>query len=277
MRAWLWSRQGSRRARPGGRSRPDQNASVRSDGDSSGVPAPSGSSSPRAPATRPSTAKRWPMTPATVALRRTGRSSSYHLSRTGACHSDSPMSRSSASSRAVSASYGVTQPGIGMRAGRRPRQFSRTRERSSGSRSRSRSRWSRATASRSRSASSAHGPHSVRCASTAAVSPAEHAESAQAPSRDLSTPWLRTGTSGSSTGSSGSLSSGVLPVRSAWSSADRRGPGMRGTRATPSAPSSAGVTASVRGRAGRSLRTAGCAPWRAAGGRAGAAGAPRPR
>ena len=74
-----------------------------------------------------------------------------------------------------------------MRAGRRPRQFSRTRERSIGSRSRLRSAWSRPTASRSRSASSAQGAHSVRCASTASVSSAEHAASAQAPSSDFST------------------------------------------------------------------------------------------
>ncbi|CAM5598820.1 hypothetical protein STANM309S_01585 [Streptomyces tanashiensis] len=108
-----WSRQGFRSEQFGGRSRADQNASVRSVGDSSGTPAPSGSSRPSAVDTRPSTARRWPMTAATVALRRITRSSSYHLSRTGACHSASPMSRRNASSRAVSASYGVTQSGDG--------------------------------------------------------------------------------------------------------------------------------------------------------------------
>lgn len=221
MRVWLCSRHGSRIVRVSGRRAPDQYFSVRAPGASGqstprpSAPSPSGTSMPRAVPTSPSTVMRWPMTPATVVLRLTARSPSNHFSRTGACHSEPPMSRSSASSRAVSASYGAAQSGTGMLAGRRFRQVSITRERSAGSRSRLRSACSRPTASRSRRASSAHAAHTVRCASTASVSSAEQAARAQAPRRALRTRWGSTsaGAAGGSEGSGGATTdsgSGVV-------------------------------------------------------------------
>lgn len=62
-------------------------------------------------------------------------------------------------------------------------------------------RCSSPTAPRSLSASSAHEPHSPRCSSTAAVSCAEQAASAHAPSSDFSTRCSRTSGAGSGSGS----------------------------------------------------------------------------
>ena len=69
------------------------------------------------------------------------------------------------------------------------------------------------TASRSRRASSAHGAHSVRWSSTAVVSSAEHADSAQAPSSDLSTLW-----------DSGGGAGGTSPAPAPGPGAGRLGP-----------------------------------------------------
>lgn len=101
---WLCSRHGVRMLRVIGRSARDQRESVRSAGVRGACRPPGAGCVPSASATTPSTASRWAMTPATVVLRVAGSSFSNHLSRTGACHSASPKSRSSASSRAVSAS-----------------------------------------------------------------------------------------------------------------------------------------------------------------------------
>ncbi len=286
------SRQGPRTARVGGKCEAFQNVSVRLSGvrRSSGATPNSGSSRPSATATRPSTLIRCVSTPATVVLRLTRSSPSYQRSRMGACHSESPMSWSRASRRAVSASYGAAHSGTGMRGGRRVRQPSRTRERSIGSRSRLSSECSRPTASRSRSASSAHGPQPPRCSSTATLSSAEHAASAHAPRRDLRTRCSRTSGSGTWFGSG-------RPV----SSTDERGVGIRALAAASERPVASGSPepsrlaglsgCSALPKGSRPLTApsrvreipAGCrrrrcrAPWTGAGGRGAGGGAPRPR
>ena len=75
----------------------------------------------RAPtATRPSTASRWAITPATVvAAARSPRRPRTSAAAPARATRHSPMSCSSASSRAVSASYGAAHSGTGMRGGRR--------------------------------------------------------------------------------------------------------------------------------------------------------------
>lgn len=188
---WLCSRHGRRTERVCGSGEAFHRASVRASGATrwAGVRAPSGSSRPRATATSPSTVIRCPITPATVVRRPTCFSPSNQRSRTGACHSASWMSWSSASSRAVSVSYAAAHSGTGIFGGRRSRQLSRTRARSPGSRSSGSSWWSRPTASRSRWASSAQRAHSGRWLSTAAASSGEQAESAQAPRYDMRARW----------------------------------------------------------------------------------------
>ncbi len=225
---WLCSRHGERMDRVGGKCDDLQYASVRAAGvDGFAVSPVSGSSRPSAAATRPSTVSRCAITPATVVRRLVGPTPSNHRSRTGACHSASPMSWSSASSRAVSASYGVPHSGTGMRGGRRSKDPVRTRVRSPGSRSSGSTGCSRPTAPRSRSASSAQAPHSPRCSSTATVSSAEHAASAHAPSSAFSTRC--SSTSGTGREAAASRSGSGRPL----SSTEARGIGMRAGSPSP--------------------------------------------